>query len=161
MPSAADIITAVPLAYGSSPLEGVITAGQPTAGQIGQLAKAGLRTIIDLRPLSEPRGFDESAAAREAGVVYHNVPVTPATLSDTDFDRVRELLADPAQRPVLVHCASANRVGALLMPWLELDEKRSAAEALAMARRIGLRSEELARSAAAYTVTHRRGEAAC
>jgi uncharacterized protein (TIGR01244 family) len=160
MPSAADIITTVPLPYGSAPLDWVLTAGQPTAAQIGQLGAAGLRTIIDLRPANEPRGFDEPAAARAAGVVYHNVPVTPATLSDAGFDRVREILADPEHRPVLVHCASANRVGALLIPYLELDAQLSAAEALATARRIGLRSDELARIATAYTQAHRQGEAA-
>lgn len=158
MTTAADILTMVSLPNGAAPLEGVLTAGQPTAAQIRQLAAAGVRTIIDLRPLSEPRGFDEPAAALDAGIAYHNVPVTPATLTDAEFDRVREILADPLQRPVLVHCASANRVGALLIPYLELDERRTAEDALATARQIGLRSDDLARSARAYTAAHRRNE---
>ncbi len=52
--------------------------------------------------------------------------------------------------PVLVHCARANRVGALLLPYLVLDEHRSPDEALRIAHDVGLRSDELAKTALDY-----------
>ena len=45
-----------------SPLPGVMAAGQPTGEQIQLLAEEGYRTVIDLRPAAEPRGFDEPDA---------------------------------------------------------------------------------------------------
>jgi len=140
----------VSLPNGTSPLPGVLTAGQPSAAQITQLAESGVRTVIDLRSPDEARGFDEPATVRAAGLSYRNIPVTSATLGDREFDELRALLRDENGRPVLVHCASANRVGALLIPYLVLDEKRSRDDALRIAREVGLRSDDLARSALAY-----------
>lgn len=138
------------LMNGSCPLPDVAVAGQPRVEQFRRLAAAGYRTVIDLRHFSEGRGFDESAAAREAGLRYENVPVTPQTLGAAQFDRFRALLKNPANRPAVVHCGSANRVGALLIPYLVLDEGRSADEAVEIAQRAGLRSQELAHAALGY-----------
>lgn len=138
------------LLNGHSPLPGIVTAGQPNAAQFDELARSGVAAVIDLRPPSEPRGFDEPAVVRAAGMEYHNVPVVASTLDSTQFTRVRELLRGRRDGSVLVHCASANRVGALLIPYLVLDEKRTPDEALQVANEVGLRSDELARSAFAY-----------
>jgi len=145
------------LPNGASPIPGVLTAGQPSAAQLSQLAQSGVKTVIDLRSPDEPRGFDEPATARAAGLKYRNIPVTPATLGDQEFDEVRTLLRDENARPVLVHCGSANRVGALLVPYLVLDEKRSREDALRIARDVGLRSDDLARAALSYVGEHEDG----
>ncbi|HEX7050893.1 MAG TPA: protein tyrosine phosphatase family protein [Longimicrobiales bacterium] len=149
--SAPDIREIIPgLANASCPLEGVATAGQPTEEEIGRLAAAGYRTVLDLRAPDEPRGYEEEKAVRDAGMEYINLPVTPQTLDDASFDRFRELLRDPARRPIVVHCGSANRVGALLFPYLTLDEGRDPDEAFQMALDVGLRSQALADLASAY-----------
>lgn len=145
---------AAELTNGACPLPGVASAGQPRAEHFRRLADAGYRTVIDLRAAAEPRGFDEAAAAREAGLAYHNIPVTPQALGDAEFDRFRALLEDPATRPVVVHCASSNRVGALLIPYLLLDEGRTPDDALAIAKQAGLRSPELAQIALRYAKAH-------
>lgn len=136
--------------YGAQPLPGVVTAGQPGAPAWRALHDAGVRTIIDLRAPNEPRGHDEAAAVREAGLEYVALPVTQDTLSDDDFDRVRAMLADDARRPVVIHCATSNRVGAVLLPYLVLDRRLSAGDAVALARHAGLRSPELATIALDY-----------
>ena len=138
------------LANGHMPLDGIVTAGQPRADQFASLAAGGISTVIDIRAPGEPRGFDEPAAARAAGMEYHNIPVVAGALTAAEFDQVRDLLRTPEKRPVLFHCASANRVGALLLPYLVLDEQRSPDEALQIARDVGLRSEELAQTAFDY-----------
>lgn len=145
------------LPNGHAPAPGIITAAQPSAGQLTALAAAGVRTVVDLRTPAESRGFNEPATAQGAGLAYHNVPVIPGAIQDGQFDTVRQLLADTASQPVLLHCASANRVGALLIPYLMLDEQRPEDEALRIARDVGLRSGDMARSALAYVRAHQHG----
>ena len=132
------------------PVPGVITAGQPTAEQLAQLARGGVQVVADLRAPGEDRGFDERALAASLALEYHNIPVTGATIGAREFAALRSLMRARGTRPVLVHCKSANRVGAALIPWLVLDEHRSNEDALLLARQIGLRSDEMARAAIAY-----------
>ena len=61
---------------------------------------------------------------------YVSLPVGHEDVEEATFDRFRALMADRERRPVLVHCSSANRVGALLIPYLVLDEGKGAEEAL-------------------------------
>lgn len=136
--------------YGGLPVPGILTAGQFNAGQLQQLGDAGVRAIIDIRAPEEGRGFDEAGEARKAGLEYHNIPVVQGAVGAAEFDAIRAILRDDARRPVVVHCATANRVGAALIPWLMLDEKLSRDEALRVAREIGLRSDVLARTALDY-----------
>lgn len=138
------------LANAGAPIEGVITAGQPGEEHLQALADAGYRTIIDLRTSQEERGYDEPATARHAGMEYINLPVGPESLDGTKIERFRELMNDADRRPALVHCSSANRVGALLMPYMILDEDKSREEATRIARQIGLKSNELEQKVLEY-----------
>lgn len=135
----------------SSPIEGVITAGQPEERHFKQLAEAGFKTVVDIRLPEEPRdGFDEPEVVRRAGMEYVNVPVGHETVDDETLDRLRELLRDPARRPMLVHCRSANRLGALLIAYFIFDEGKTPEEAVEIATRAGLRSDELKQAALRY-----------
>ena len=147
-----DIATVAPgLPYAGCPLAGVATAGQPDEAHLAALAAAGYRVVLDLRAPEEPRGFDEVAAVERAGMEYVALPVTAERLNDAIFERFRALLREPMKRPMLVHCASANRVGALLLPYLILDEQMPREQAMETALRVGLRSPELAQKALEYT----------
>ena len=134
----------------SVPLPGVITAGQPSAQQFEQLARDGVEIVADLRAASEDRGFDEAGAAARLAVEYHHIPVVGAAIGAREFEAMRTLLRSRGTRPVLVHCKSANRVGAALIPYLVLDEHRSKEDALHLARQVGLRSDDMARAAFAH-----------
>lgn len=134
----------------------VYTGGQPSPEEIERLAAAGIRTIIDLRPPEEPHGFDEPATVAGAGAEYVSLPVRYSGIPDETFDRARELLRSPEKRPFLVHCRSGNRVGALLIPYLILDEGLSQDEALRIAMRAGLASQRLLDNAMAYVRAARR-----
>jgi len=81
---------------------------------------------------------------------YVNIPVGHEDIHDKTFDRFRELMRDGGCRPMLVHCSSANRVGALLIPYLVLDEGKSTEEAREIAAQVGLRSTSLERAAFRY-----------
>ena len=113
-------------------------------------AQAGCRTVLDLRTPDEPRGYDEARAAQAADLEYVNVPVTYDGLGAAEFDRVRELLRHAPDQPVLVHCASANRVGAVLLPWLVLDQGHARDAAFDLACAVGLRHPGLVDAAFQY-----------
>lgn len=130
------------IANATFPVSGVMASGQPTGEQLQLLAEDGYHTIIDLRPAEEPHGFDEPAAAQENGLAYINVPVTPATLDQATIDRFLDAMRG-ARKPVIVHCSTANRVGALFYAWLTLEQKESPAKALEQAKSIGLHNPEL------------------
>ncbi len=151
----ANVVSTLP--YSACPLEGVGTAGQPSESAWADLGRAGFKSVVDLRAPEEARGHDEAAAVQTAGMEYIPLPVTPATLRDESYDRFREVMRDPARRPILVHCATANRVGALLIPYLMLDEKRSAEESIQLARQAGLRSPEYVTMALEYARRHGAG----
>lgn len=138
------------LPYGGAPAENVLTAGQPTPDHLARLGAIGCVAVVDLRAAGEPRGYDEPKAVAAAGMEYVHIPVTTETLTDREFDQLREYLREHGERPVLVHCASANRVGALLVPFFMLDQKRSRDDAIAAAQRVGMRSADLLQKALAY-----------
>jgi uncharacterized protein (TIGR01244 family) len=96
------------------PLPGITTAGQPSVAGLEAAAKAGYKAVIDLRALSEERGFDEPAAVERLGMTYVNLPIDGA--AGVTYDNAAELdrLIAELPKPLLLHCSSANRAGALL-----------------------------------------------
>ena len=132
-------------------LPGVVTGGQPSAAHLTSFLNAGGRVVLDLRDAMEPRPLDEAATVASLGMEYVNVPVGPHSLTDATLDRVRQVLHDAGDGLVLVHCASGNRVGAALLPFLMLDHGFEEEDAVAQAMRVGLRSAELMEWGLDYT----------
>lgn len=114
------------------------TGGQPTESGLRRLRDLGFRIVIDLRTPAEGTAAEETVI-KAAGLRYVSVPITPETFRREDVDAVARILDDPARGPVLLHCASANRVGAV---WtvLQVTKGRTYAEAEAEGRKIGLQS---------------------
>lgn len=121
----------------------MVTAGQPSADQMRAAADAGVKVVIDLRDPMEPRPFNEAATAESLGLTYINIPVGPGTLTDATLDRILAAVREHAETPTLLHCASANRVGAALIPYFILDQGMGEQDAVDAAMRVGLRSAEM------------------
>lgn len=121
-------------------LEGKVhSSGQPSAETIGKLRSAGIRTIIDLRPDKETPNLDEQAVAASAGLDYHALPVSGAAdLTPENVSRFDQLLKQSRDDGVLVHCASGNRVGALMALRARWVEGKSADDALAIGKQAGM-----------------------
>lgn len=142
-------VFAVPAAAGDThgianatfPEKGVMAAAQPTGEQLQVLAEEGYRTVIDLRAADEPRGYDEIEAAKANGLTYVNLPVTLESLDQGTIDRFVETM-DEAEKPILLHCASSNRVGALWYAYL-VEKGMAPAEALEKGQAAGLKNPEL------------------
>lgn len=135
---------------GREPWPGVITAGQPRGPEWARLAEAGVQTVVDIREAWEPRGHDEEAMVAAAGLRYVHIPLGNGRIADETFERVRAAMRDREDAPVVVHCASGNRVGGALIPWWVLDEGLSEEEALQAAVNAGLASRSLAVEAFDY-----------
>ncbi len=130
----------VDLPNGSEPLADVTTSGQPTAPTFEALAARGYTSVIDLRRPSEDRGFDEQAVVEGAGMSYVNLPIGRDGITWENASALDKALAEKTG-PVLVHCGSSNRVGALIA----LRAKMAGAsdeEALKLGREAGLTSLE-------------------
>ncbi len=124
-----------------TPAPGVLTGGQPTPEQLEQAAKAGYHTVVNLRGKGEGDGWDEAAAARELGLEYVAIPIASAEdLTEENARRLAEILDDPERRPMIVHCASGNRVGALFALEAFLVDGKSGETALQIGLDAGLTS---------------------
>ncbi|WP_133479995.1 fused DSP-PTPase phosphatase/NAD kinase-like protein [Cognatilysobacter segetis] len=124
--------------------EGQYAAGQPTPVQLSQLAAAGVRTVINLRAPSEPAGYDEGDEVARLGLRYWTLPISGPV--DLDRERVRRFgeLLDDARREggVLIHCATSNRVGAMVALDAALNRGRALGDALELGRAAGLATLE-------------------
>ena len=125
------------------PFPNLATAGQPGPANFEALKAAGTEVILDIRDPMEPRSLDEPATVRKLGMEYLNVPVIQGILDDEMMDRVLAELRRNAGRQTLLHCASANRVGGVLIPYFILDRGMSEEEAVEAAMKIGLRGADL------------------
>lgn len=123
----------------ADPLPGVTTSGQPDEASLQDLAAAGYTTVIDLRRADEDRGFDEQAAVEELGMSYVSLPIDGARGVTYENASLLDAALSDVEGPVLLHCATSNRVGALL----SLRERLHGASpdaALALGTRAGLAS---------------------
>lgn len=126
----------VPIPNARIPMEGVLSGGQPTREQIEAAAAAGFKTVINLRTGGEEGFAWEAETVERLGMRYVTIPVAGA--GGVSFENAARL--DAALResreagPVLLHCGSGNRIGALLALRAASVEGKEPDEAL----RIGL-----------------------
>ena len=125
------------------PQPGLLTGGQPSREQLVEAAEAGYRTIINLRSLRETAGGDEAAEVEKLGLRYIAIPISGSEdLTGENAELLAAALADEANYPVMLHCASGNRVGGLLALKAAYVDGKDAEEALAAGLEAGLKSLE-------------------
>lgn len=124
------------------PRDRLLTGGQPDAEAWGKLAADGVTTVINLRPAAELGERDEASEVAAAGMSYRQIPVAGA--GDITPENARALWTAVAQAPgkVLVHCASGNRVGALLALGAAEQGGMSGEQALEFGKSAGLTGAE-------------------
>lgn len=124
--------------------EAHFAGGQPTREELARLASEGVRTVINLRAPGETVDYDEPAEAARLGMRYASLPIAGA--GDLDFGRVEHFgrILDEARREggVLIHCASSNRVGAMMALDEALNRGRPFDAALERGRAAGLTTLE-------------------
>lgn len=121
------------------PTPTMYAAGQPKPDAFASFAKAGVAHVINLRLPQEAPELDEAAIVAGAGMAYYNIPIAGA--SDLTRDNVKqldELLGKIGNDPVLIHCSSGNRVGALMALRAAWMHKASIDEAIKTGESYGM-----------------------
>ncbi len=91
--------------------EQIAISGLIGDGGVQALAAHGFKTIIDLRTATE--GITEEKALVDInGMNYINIPMTVAGISKEQLAAFTKAI-ETAQTPVLIHCGSGNRAGAM------------------------------------------------
>lgn len=125
-----------------SPQPGVVSGGRLAPEDIARVRAAGIRHVIDLTADAETPDFDEAAAVRAAGLAYSTLPLDgPAGLTPANVHAFDVLLRH-ARRPVLVHCSSGNRAGAIAALRAAWVQGHSTEDAIAIGKDWGLRGLE-------------------
>lgn len=125
-----------------TPSENLVTGGQPSQDELAALKAAGVTKVINLRGPDEKVAFDPRAEAEALGMEYVSLPISGA--GDVTADNARKLhqLLQQEDEPVFLHCASGNRVGALLAIAAHQIEGKPVDESLTLGRSAGLSSLE-------------------
>ena len=111
----------------------------------------GFRSVLSLRAANE--GIDlarERAKVESAKMRYFNIPVVSSAPRPEQADEFLRLTREKANHPMLINCASANRVGAFMMILRVVDQGWSEDKALDEAIKIGLSSDGLKKFATDY-----------
>jgi len=127
------------------------TGAQPAQTAFAKMAANGFHSFMSLRTPAE--GIDlerERLLVEKNGLRYFNIPVVSSAPRKEQADEFIQIVNEKANHPMLIACASANRVGAFMMIYRVVGQGWSEQKALAEANRIGLRSETLKRFAREY-----------
>ena len=97
------------------PEAAVFSAGQPTQEQLRTLGNAGIKHVVSLRTAGEIDWNEQEYVESLDGVTYHNIPIDGAgEINALNAASLQSLLKSFGDEPVLLHCGSSNRVGALV-----------------------------------------------
>jgi uncharacterized protein (TIGR01244 family) len=128
----------------------VACAGATPVAALPELKKSGFASVINFRTAQESgANIDEAKAkAAEVGLKYIHIPFQAPTpeVAETFLKAV----GDKANQPVYIHCASANRVGAMwFIKRVKLDGWDTD-KAMKEAETIGLKAPNLRQFALDY-----------
>jgi uncharacterized protein (TIGR01244 family) len=88
------------------------TAGVLKEAALVELKALGFVAILDLRTPEEGTET-EKVAAEAVGLRYFNIPVSEQAPTEAQVQVFIRLVEDAANYPLLIHCQTANRVGAI------------------------------------------------
>ena len=83
--------------------EELYRGAQPSAEGCRELARMGVRTVVNLRETGSDR-----LALRGTGLRYAHIRVNPSHIDDPEAISFLKLFGDPANLPVFVHCQKGS-----------------------------------------------------
>ncbi len=118
----------------------IYLGGQPSEADFKIIRDRGIKTVVDLRPPGEIN-WNEAAVVEGLGMHYVALPLrTVDEVTPELLDQALAILRDSSQHPVLLHCSSNNRTGAVWYAFRRLDSGLSPEAAQAEAQWMGLRT---------------------
>ncbi|MGI9450492.1 MAG: protein tyrosine phosphatase family protein [Geminicoccaceae bacterium] len=88
------------------------TAGLIADAGFEEAKRLGFRTVINLNT-AEEGATEEDGRVREAGLGYVSIEVATKAPTSAEVEAFAGHVNDPENYPILVHCVSSNRVGAM------------------------------------------------
>lgn len=117
----------------------VFRGKQPSKEGFADLAKMGVRTVLDLRggPIHGPR---ERKVVEAAGMRYISIRLSGVfEPKDGQMSRILAILQDPNATPVFVHCRrGGDRVGTVIACYRMFHDHWTNQQAMAEAREYGI-----------------------
>lgn len=125
------------------PEKGVICGGQPTKQEFLKAQSMGITTVINLRSKAELAQYAfEEKLLKKLGIKYVHIPVYGVKgIQKENMTKLVKALKSH-KKPVLIHCASGNRVGALFALKAALVDGKSVDAAVKIGKKAGLTSLE-------------------
>jgi uncharacterized protein (TIGR01244 family) len=142
-----------------SRVDAVVACGGATeTAALDGLKQDGFKAVINLRQASEKgANIDENRARAEAlGLKYIHIPFNGSAPENKTFDDFLTAVADKSNHPVYIHCASANRVGAVWLAKRVLQDGWAVEKAAEEAHAIGLSAAPLEQFARKYIAEKKR-----
>jgi len=135
--------------------EGICTGGQPSMENLEKMKAQGVRSVVNLRRANEYNFEEEAATSKNLDLRYFHIPVDKNNLKDEQVEEFLKVTGDPQNRPIFIHCTSANRVGTFWMIRRVLFDKWKVEDAEAEARKVGMHDDNLRDWALDYIKRHR------
>lgn len=122
----------------SHPERATFASGQPGREELRALSQAGVKHVINLRPVQE-LDWNEGEFVQSLGMEYYSIPVKGAAgITVENAASLSEVLKGIGGEPALVHCSSGNRVGALIALGAGALKGANVDEAVNIGKRWGL-----------------------
>ena len=132
----------------------ICTGGQPSLDDLARMKADGVKAVINFRLASEMNVEEESAKAKELGLRYFHIPFDSASPKPEAADEFLKVMSDSANRPMFIHCTTANRVGAFWMIYRVLKDGWKVEEAQEEAKKVGLHNPATQAFAIEYIHAH-------
>jgi len=112
---------------------------QPQRGGIKKLSEIGIKTVINLRGVSDETRTEQTEA-EAAGMRYFNIPMSGlGRPSDEQVERAMSIIDNRENWPVFVHCQrGADRTGVIIAVYRISRDHWTEEQAIAEAKRFGM-----------------------
>lgn len=122
----------------------IYVSGCPTTEGLEALKARGVKTVIDLRTDKE-LSEDYPETVKKLGMNYVHLPMASDAMTEQQADNYLEAVRRYGDQPILDHCGSANRAGAMHGLYLATERGCSIDEAVKRAKQAGMRNKDLER----------------
>jgi uncharacterized protein (TIGR01244 family) len=114
-------------------------SGQPSVNDFALLKQLKIQNIISFRPPSEHPQINEAEIASQYQMAFYTIPIdTPEQITYERVATLEQILTSLNQEPTLMHCASGNRVGAMMTAHAYWFRGQNLEDALKTGERYGL-----------------------